>query len=873
MKLRYIFTSIFVAIFMLLWMPQIKAQISGHNYTVQCFDNQGNVIVNALYDAVMSDTVQGGGRADPDRVYILLKGGVYWNTEHFQNQGYALRFVGQTPDPNDLYGNPPTLQMVARSDGSVDGHILSGYGDVYMKNIYIIGSDQNGVQTYYQPMEFDGDDLHCVFDSVIFERSNFAITAWTSKNNDIYFYNCKWLNLVEKPITQQWTGRAVSVWADCDSLVFENCTFENVGCFVIQVEGGSAKYFRFVHNTLINVGRQPFQGTWWQTAHIADNLFINPFFEGEGYNDYNPVANPNRTNYYTGIFPMGTLPSKYGPDLGRRIVFANNAAFHAQTFKTTWDDTVRIQPFTNTTADSFFTTYSPANGGQMAIKDTMWLSSMPSFTKYDTSNYSRMIEAIMDLRKGITPAPVWMQDLQTNNQGDTLWTAPQWPLAQNFAYADAPTPDGKTLMTAGTDGLPLGDLNWFPDKLSDWNANKAKYVQQIDNLAGAKSVQIPTGLVEAENGTLSGDAAVQAVEGLTYYDYTGSGHILWTFTAPDAGTYDTRWLVHETGRGQSGPDLAIDNVQFVDRAHGWGQFVFDPDLGPAAGQPNNEWIWVPIVADSVELSGNGGGSFGDPANDLFTFEAGSQHTIGVVKGGWGEVRFAEIDLVVHGGTDTIKLKAPDAETDLVIPGAEGVKWVASGFKYVNMGSNGGVTVDLNSPNDQNYRLNLFYQNTSGTQAIQIQEGGSALLSADLNGNTDGSGLSYLTDKFQLTGGDHQFTISGGNFNLDYVQLIKDSVVAGVLNRNIQPNSYSLSQNYPNPFNPTTNINFSIAKASNVKLIIYNILGQKVATLINNYMSAGTYTYQFNASNLASGVYIYSLDAGSYKMNKKMVLLK
>ena len=51
------------------------------------------------------------------------------------------------------------------------------------------------------------------------------------------------------------------------------------------------------------------------------------------------------------------------------------------------------------------------------------------------------------------------------------------------------------------------------------------------------------------------------------------------------------------------------------------------------------------------------------------------------------------------------------------------------------------------------------------------------------------------------------------------------------------------------------------------------MGQKVATLINNYMSAGTYTYQFNASNLASGVYLYSLEAGGYTMNKKMVLLK
>jgi hypothetical protein len=99
----------------------------------------------------MGDTNANGTRADLDRIYQLKKGGVYWNTEHFVNQQngntFALRFVGETPDPTDIYGNPPTLQMVARPDASVDGHILTGNGDVYMKNLYIIASDQSGVQT------------------------------------------------------------------------------------------------------------------------------------------------------------------------------------------------------------------------------------------------------------------------------------------------------------------------------------------------------------------------------------------------------------------------------------------------------------------------------------------------------------------------------------------------------------------------------------------------------------------------------------------------------------------------------------------------------------------------------------------------------
>ncbi len=96
---------------------------------------------------------------------------------------------------------------------------------------------------------------------------------------------------------------------------------------------------------------------------------------------------------------------------------------------------------------------------------------------------------------------------------------------------------------------------------------------------------------------------------------------------------------------------------------------------------------------------------------------------------------------------------------------------------------------------------------------------------------------------------------------------------GVKDKNIQPTVYSLSQNYPNPFNPSTNIDFSIQKPGLVTLKVYNILGQEVTTLINKEMNTGTYTYSFNASNLSSGVYFYSITSGSFKLTKKMLLLK
>ncbi|MDF1611783.1 putative Ig domain-containing protein [Stygiobacter electus] len=88
-----------------------------------------------------------------------------------------------------------------------------------------------------------------------------------------------------------------------------------------------------------------------------------------------------------------------------------------------------------------------------------------------------------------------------------------------------------------------------------------------------------------------------------------------------------------------------------------------------------------------------------------------------------------------------------------------------------------------------------------------------------------------------------------------------------------PASFELYQNYPNPFNPTTSIKFGLPKESHVRLSVYTILGQEVATLVNNVMSAGYHTVNFDASNLPSGMYIYKIDAGDFSQIKKMLLMK
>ena len=92
-------------------------------------------------------------------------------------------------------------------------------------------------------------------------------------------------------------------------------------------------------------------------------------------------------------------------------------------------------------------------------------------------------------------------------------------------------------------------------------------------------------------------------------------------------------------------------------------------------------------------------------------------------------------------------------------------------------------------------------------------------------------------------------------------------------RSATPAAFSLSQNHPNPFNPTTTINYDIPARSYVTLVVYDILGRRVETLVNGEKQPGHYEATFGASRLPSGVYLYRLQAGSFTSVRKMILVK
>ena len=128
--------------------------------------------------------------------------------------------------------------------------------------------------------------------------------------------------------------------------------------------------------------------------------------------------------------------------------------------------------------------------------------------------------------------------------------------------------------------------------------------------------------------------------------------------------------------------------------------------------------------------------------------------------------------------------------------------------------------------------------------------------------------SYSYSDTKLQKGNYSYRLKQVDFNgnFEYHKLLNSVTVSS-------PAKYSLEQNYPNPFNPSTKISFQLPNDSKVSLKVYDISGKEITTLVNDFKTAGYYTVEFNAANLASGVYFYNIHAGDYSKVMKMVVVK
>jgi hypothetical protein len=216
---------------------------------------------------------------------------------------------------------------------------------------------------------------------------------------------------------------------------------------------------------------------------------------------------------------------------------------------------------------------------------------------------------------------------------------------------------------------------------------------------------------------------------------------------------------------------------------------------------------------------------------------------------------------------------PNAQAEL------GAIW----FNSATNGMIGGFTTSLGVKLTTNSGVNW----TSVTNPATV-----ALIAITGSGNEYWAGSQGLNIYYTSNSGTNwttSYTVSAGNFNAMQKARTGNTIwgvranggisrygtpLVGVTPISLEiPSSYSVSQNYPNPFNPTTKINFALPKSGLVTLKVYNMLGKEVATLVNEVKNVGTYSVDFNASTLSSGIYFYKVSVNGFNEVKKMMLIK
>ncbi len=400
-------------------------------------------------------------------------------------------------------------------------------------------------------------------------------------------------------------------------------------------------------------------------------------------------------------------------------------------------------------------------------------------------------------------------------------------------------------------------------KFHGWAEDNKPYLRVIYSFLGQTTFQLAQ---EVDNGW-----NMVSIPGLntpdqnvnTWWPYKDPGANVWRYVS-GLGYFSTStvipgkgyWMKHLGDRlyntGDEWPAAGIKIVRHdpINAASGWNIFGGYEEIVPAVGLTT-----TPAGLINGPVYGYSGGYF-IPAN----LEPG--HGYWVKLTGSGQIIIPDPDAMPKGSREVTEWFKDDWGK-LIFTDAAGVSFTLYAVKG---------EVDLSQyelpPAPPAGMFDIRY----GTGRI-AEDLNSSLKTIDLNGVTfpltvrvEGMDMRLMDE----TGKTVNVNLKSGEDVVISNAAIQKLMVSGEL----VPAEYALEQNYPNPFNPTTMIEFSLPEnVGNVKLSIYNMLGEKVAELVNTSLAAGKYQYQWNAQNDATGIYIYELRTDKFVSVKKMLLLK
>jgi Secretion system C-terminal sorting domain len=433
---------------------------------------------------IASDTLSDGSH-DPAKTVYKAESGQFYAFDGTLNCDFDLTIIG--PDNGWIMheANPPAFLQIPAADGSARDmiHILAG-GSTRIKNVLIDGNLQNGELVGAFVVNSGGT-------KVIFDNCALAdCLNFTSRNqasaDSITYTNCVIINLVRKAATP-FNGIFTRIDAAVKHLTIENNTIVNSS----RLLGNGGQFFTStlheIHNSFINQQVNGHELHWYEGIQ-ANNIFYNWSYRGRkattnGYEEWFTTWE----YHYTVSNKLDSVSLYNGKNLFYRDPAIQNY------YHTDLGDSVMPCVLWNYYVDS---TINADNN--FKIGKNYW-----QFDPMFTNNPTKLDSMLAWVKYHWTNGPTWPDwriqvAVSYDDQGQPVLN---WPQNWDLSYAN------DTLLTGGTDGLPLGDLNWFPNALATYQANEAQYTAALqDSIANATSLYVPHDTLSAliQSGDITG---------------------------------------------------------------------------------------------------------------------------------------------------------------------------------------------------------------------------------------------------------------------------------------------------------------------------------------------------------------------------------
>jgi hypothetical protein len=411
-------------------------------------------------------------------------------------------------------------------------------------------------------------------------------------------------------------------------------------------------------------------------------------------------------------------------------------------------------------------------------------------------------------------------------------------------------------------------LNVAPEKVVEGlpaNESRALYggSDDTDNSGILRYISIRyTGITVEANKELQG-LTLGAVGSGTTVEYIES------FNSSDdgfeffGGTLNTKYLVAAFAE-----DDAFDYDQGFRGYHQFWFAIQGEDIGDHigeydggdAGALTNAPLSYPVIFNSTYIGRGANATGGDHAL-MYKEYGGGEHNNGIF------IDFDRFGVWVDSGAGLTSYNRMINDSIAI---QNNIWWKGEGINFNMIAGQSFVQDYLSAPGNGNViinpMLNGIARNSNGILDPRPAAGGPAYTTQR---KSYPQGNSFFDQVNYIGAFDDELWIEGWTA-LSQIGMVPTSVreISAVV-----PTEYELSQNFPNPFNPATKIRFSLPEVSSVKLVVYSILGEEVALLLNETKNKGSYEYTFDASGLSSGMYIYKLETGTTVIARKMTLLK